>query len=83
MAKRKKLTIRVAIDEYERVIVAVYDIGTDGYATCVRESVLDPSSALQLGFELQRAYEDIIRRREEKMEELHGRKTIDIKVGRH
>lgn len=83
MARIAKLRVKVAVDEYDHVIVAVYNIAADGYATCVRESVFDVSSALQLAYELQQASEFIMKRRADELEKVHGRKTQQTAIGRH
>jgi len=83
MARIAKLRVKVVVDEYDHVIVAVYDFAADGHATCVRENMLDASSALQLGVELQQASEFIMNRRAEELEKIHGRKTQQTMIGRH
>lgn len=83
MAKTKKMNIVVTVDEHDRVIIAVYDRDDHGEYVCIRESVLDLSSALQLGFSLQRACEDIMKKKAGAVEERIGRKVADVKVGRH
>ena len=83
MEKTKKMKVVVTADEHDQIIIAVYDRDDLGQFLCRRESVMTLSSALELGYTLQRVCEDIMKRKADDVEQRIGRKVADVKVGRN
>lgn len=78
MARMAKLRIEVDVDEHDRVILTVYE-----NEILVRENIMVASAAMALGQRLQSAYEAVIERKNQRLEEKIGRKVHMSVIGRH
>lgn len=78
MARMAKLRIEVDVDEHDRVILTVYE-----NEILVRESIMVASAAMALSQRLQSAYEAVIERKNQRIEEKIGRKVHTTVIGRH
>jgi len=73
--------IAVKTSSSKTVLLVVWEVDEKTGATVeIRTSELTTSAALELGFQLQKACEDILRQHGEDVERIHGRQCRDVKT---